>query len=282
MRIKFKLEYLIGVSLGILLVIFDFVVFLESRWFVSVLIIAVAVMTMQFWKDFFKENKRQKQVELSFLEMVRHLVESVRSGIAIPQAILHVADKDYGPLSPHVRKLASQIRLGIPIHIALRTFANDTENAVIKRSISIVIEAEESGGDIDQVLESVTRSVVQVKNIRAEQKATSFSHIIQGYIVFFVFIGIMLIMQLKLFPTLLNLGGGGSGISIPGLGTSGGGESAVLNLDRIFIALIVVQGFFAGLMIGKLSEGKFMYGIKHSLALVGVGLLVITTFKGGF
>src|SRR3989344_6144401 len=157
MKIKFKTKYLIGIFVGLFLIIFDLFIFLGTRWFLPALIISFLIMTMQFWLDIFKENKRQKDIEENFLEFVRSLVETVRSGISIPSAILNVSDKDFGELTPYVEKLANQIRLGIPIHEALLIFSKDTGNNVIKRSISVVIEAEESGGDIEDVLESVTQ-----------------------------------------------------------------------------------------------------------------------------
>jgi len=187
------------------------------------------------------------------LEFIRSLVETVKGGISIPSAILNISDKDYGPLSPYVTKLSSQIRLGIPIHEALLIFANDTENKVIKRSIAIIIEAEESGGDVEDVLVAVSDSVVQVKKVGEERKSSTFSQIVQGYIIFFVFIGIMLVMQLKLFPTLLEFSGGLVGGGFGGIALQKGGD---LNLDRIFLAMILIQGFFSGLMIGKFSGGQ--------------------------
>jgi len=278
MKIKFKLEYLIGITLGLLLLIIDLSLFLKTRWFFSILVLSLFIITSQFWFDFFRENKRQKQIEEYFLEFIRSLVETVKGGISIPSAILNISDKDYGPLSPYVEKLSSQIRLGIPIHEALLIFANDTQNKVIKRSIAIIIEAEESGGDVEDVLVAVSDSVVQVKRVSEERKSSTFSQIVQGYIIFFVFIGIMLVMQLKLFPTLLEFSGGLVGGGFGGISLQKGGD---LNLDRIFLAMILIQGFFSGLMIGKFSEGSIKYGVKHSLALVVVALLIITTVKGG-
>jgi len=278
MKIKFKTKYLIGIFVGLFLIVFDLFIFLGTRWFLPALIISFLIMTMQFWLDIFKENKRQKDIEENFLEFVRSLVETVRSGISIPSAILNVSDKDFGELTPYVEKLANQIRLGIPIHEALLIFSKDTGNNVIKRSISVVIEAEESGGDIEDVLESVTQSVVQVKRVKEERKTSTFSQIVQGYIIFFVFIAIMLVLQLKLFPTLLEFGSsvGSSGV---GFGISlGAGDD--FNFDIVFVAMILIQGFFVGLMIGKFSEGEIKYGIKHSLALMVIALLVVTTVKG--
>lgn len=277
MKIKFKTKYLIGIIIGFFVLIFDFVLLFGTRWFLTVLIISLLIMTLQFWLDFFKENKRQKEIEDSFLEFVRSLVETVRSGISIPSAILQISDKDFGALTPYVKKLGNQIRMGIPIHDALITFGKDTENRVIQRSISIVIEAEESGGEIEDVLDSVTKSVVQVKRVKEERKTSTFSQVVQGYIIFFVFIGIMLVLQLKLFPTLTKFSGA-SGLGGLGFGLGASGEA--FNLDIIFASMILIQGFFVGLMIGKFSEGQVKYGIKHSLALMVLALLIVTTVKG--
>lgn len=281
MKIRFKPEYLVGIGIGILMIMFDVLVLWKTRWFWAFLILSLVVITFQFWLDLFNEHKRQKEIELKFLEFVRHLVETVKSGIPIPQAILIISDKDYGALTPHIRKLANHIMWGIPIHKALFNFAKYTGNKVIKRSISIVIEAEASGGEMEDVLVSVTNSVVQVKNLKEEQKSQTYSQVVQGYIVFFAFIGIMLLMQLKLFPNLLDMSGSLVGGFGGGLGVEKATESlAQLDLDKLFVGLILIQGFFAGLVIGKFSEGEFKYGIKHSLVLVTLGLLLITTIKG--
>jgi flagellar protein FlaJ len=217
------------------------------------------------------------------LEFVRALVGSVKSGISVPQAVIHASRKDYGALTPYTTKLANQLEWGIPIHEALITFANDTKNSVIKRSVAIVIEAEQSGGDMEDVLESVTNSVVQVKKIKAERKSSTYSQIVQGYIVFFVFIGIMLLLQVKLFPMLGNISGSLSeGMSASGLGGGVFGQSGEdVNLDNLFFALIMIQALFAGIMVGKFSEGTVKQGLLHSLILMTVSALIVTTVKGG-
>jgi hypothetical protein len=42
----------------------------------------------------------------------------------------------------------------------------------------------------------------------------------------------------------------------------------------VFRNLIMLQGIFAGLVIGKMSEGSVAGGVKHSLFLFIVGLLI--------
>lgn len=280
MKIKFKKEYLVGIAIGVFLIILDILYFWKTRWFLAMIIVAISIGWSQFWMDFFKEQKRQKEIEEKFLEFVRAMVGTVRSGISIPQALRQTADKDYGALTKYTKKLANQLEWGIPVHDALLTFSKDTGNSVIKRSIAIVLEAEKSGGDMESVLESVTDSVVHVKKMRAERKAGTYSQMMQGYIVFFIFIGIMLLLQLKLFPSLQGMTDISEGLQSTGLtGMFSQGEQA--NLDKIFFSLILIQGLFAGIMIGKFSEGTLKQGAIHSLALMTIAALIITLVKGG-
>ena len=162
---------------------------------------------------------------------------------------------------------------------ALVTFSLDTNNKVIKRSISIIVEAEQSGGDISDILSSVVDSVINVKKMKEERKASVFSQMVQGYVVFYVFIGVMLILQLWLFPKLGNLSGTiQSGLSgFTGLFSVSGN---VFDLDTTFFGLIMIQGFFAGIMIGKFSEGTLKNGLLHSLILMISAALIVTVVKG--
>ena len=287
MKFRFKPKYLIGIGAALAIIALDFSMFFDfstmkptARWFIPMLIMSFTVATLQFWMEFLAEQKRQKRVELKFLDFVRNLESTVKSGIPIPQSIIHAASKDYSELNPYLKKLANQIQIGIPVHKALNTFAEDTENPVIKRSVAIVIEAEASGGDIESVLESVTGSVMSVKKLQEERRSSAYSQIVQGYIIYFVFIAIMLVLQLKLFPKLTQMGSSGAGQTL-GFLTSGAGSAASSNMDLTFFMLIMIQGFFAGIMIGKFSEGRMQDGIVHSAVLMTTAALIITTAKGG-
>ena len=125
---------------------------------------------------------------------------------------------------------------------------------------------------------SVVDSVINVKKIKEERKASAYSQIVQGYIVFYVFIGIMLVMQIWLFPKLVglstNLQGGLAA------GTLLGNQPGSFDLDSTFFSLVLIQGFFAGIMIGKFSEGSVKNGLLHSLILVTSAALLVTTIKG--
>jgi len=288
MELEFKKKYFIGITLALILIILDLYLYFVlkiKRWFFPVLIVAITIGWLQFWVDFSREIKRQKEIEEKFIEFTRNLVGNVKSGVSIPRGVINVSEEDYGALTRYIKKLAKQMEWGIPLHRALIVFANDTGNRVIKRAISIIIEADESGGDIEDILTSVATSMVNIRKMKEERRSHIFSQIVQGYIVFFVFIMIMLALQLWLFPQLTNVSLGGDELNvasdISGLSSGFLGLGTKADLDFIFFSMIMIQGFFAGIMLGKFSEGTLKHGLIHSLILMTIAALIITTARGG-
>jgi len=87
-------------------------------------------------------------------------------------------------------------------------------------------------------------------------------------------------MQFKILPIASTLGAGVGGEGITGLGLGEGGAVATAEeLSQPFLWLLLVQGFFAGLVIGKLAEGKIKAGLKHSFILVLLAILTSTGAK---
>ncbi len=306
---KFKRKYIFGIIVGILVLIIDIAVFLDTNWFVPFVVVAITIAWLQVWLDFFMENQKQREIETRFLDFVRNLTGAIKSGMPVSRAISHVSKIDYGALSPYVRKLGHQVEWSIPVHKVLLLFANSTRNDVIKRCIATVIEAEQSGGNMEDVLESITYSLIEIKKIKEQRRAGIQSQVLQSYIIFFIFMGVMIVIQNMLVPYLIGEGGtqglfGNTGSNL-GLVTGSTSTSApslvmdvpikfdslpnfVITLTRwfsslrgIFLMLTLIQGFFAGVIIGKLSEGDITSGLKHSLILMTLSFFIMTLFKPG-
>ena len=281
------IRHYFGLGFGIIIVLLSLLLLTpsSSAFLKPLIALGLAIMLFPFWIDLLKRNSRQKEIEEKFLEFVRSITSNVRSGTPIPKAIKEASETNYGKLTPHVKKLSHQIEWGIPFNEALYKFSRSTKNDIIRRSVAIMIEAEKSGGNIEEVMEGVTTSVVQIKKIRDERRANAFTHLVQGYLVFFIFIGIMIILQLFLLPKLSDVSGDVlAGITFKGdisnldVGDTVAGIS--INFETLFISLILIQGFFSGLMIGKFSEGSIRYGIRHSFIMALLGYLIFTIAIG--
>ncbi len=266
---------IISIITGILIIVLSLIFLRELFYFL--LGIAIIIILLPFLISLITETGREKEKEEMFLEFARNLVESVRAGIPISRSIIHVATKNYGSLTPHVQKLANQIKIAIPVKQALRTFASDIKNKIVSRSVELIIEAETSGGEIGSVLDAVVRSVNEIEDLKKERKSRVFGMVIQGYIIFFIFVVIMLFVEIKFMP-LIASALTGTEIQTSGLGIAGGGVSTEI-IERSFFILLLVQALFAGLVIGKLSQGAIRYGIKHSAILLIFAYLAVTAAR---
>ncbi len=268
---EFDKKNIIGLIAGFAMIVGSLIFLRGSKlvWFIVVL--GVISMALPFVLSLVLESGRQKEKEERFLEFVRDLVENVKAGTPISKGIYNLKTRDYGALSPHVEKLANQISLGIPLTTALFNFAKDTKSKVIMRAVNLISEAEKSGGQIGSILESVARSVNQTENLQKERKAAVYNLIVQGYIIFIIFIVIMLLLQFHILPMTKDIGG--ESISELSLKPH---QITQEDFAKPMLIILLVQAFFAGLVIGKISEGSIKDGIKHSFILLALALLIKT------
>ncbi|MBC8435301.1 type II secretion system F family protein [archaeon] len=262
---------LIGPAIGMLIIVGGIIFLLESKFIYFIITLGLIVSVLPFVISVALENSRLRELDTHFLEFVRDLVENVKSGTPISKAVLNVMKRDYDVLTPYVLKLGNQVSLGIPLEKALKIFAADTGSSTIGRSVSLISEAQRAGGEIVTILNSVSQSVNQTEVLKKEQKASVYNLVVQGYIIFIVFIIIILVLQLYILPLTAGLS---TGEGIGGLGGESQTSSPDSDLSQPLFGLLLAQAFFAGLVIGKISEGNLKAGVKHSFILLALALLI--------
>jgi len=235
--------------------------------------IALIIMALPFILTTMIETKSEKEKNEMFLQFSRDLVDNVRAGTPISKSIVNLRSGNYGSLTPHVKKLANQISIGIPVREGFENFAFDAKSRVISRAVRLIKEAETAGGNIEDILASVAKSVAEIEKLRKERRSAVYSIVVQGYIIFLIFIAIILVMQFKILPLTTELG---TATEIgPELGVGGSGAS-IEDFTTPFLFLLITQGLCAGLVIGKLAEGSLKNGIKHSFFLIVISILFST------
>lgn len=270
---KLKKIHWIGIGIGLFLILIS-LFFIGTNFFSLFIGIGIISIVFPFIFLIIQEVNEAAKKEEMFLEFTRNLVESVNSGNPINQSIINMGKKQFGVLTPNIRKLSNQIVAGVPLTFALKVFANDVNNPVVSRALTLIGQAEKAGGNIGEILESVADAVSTSNRLKKERKAMISSLIVEAYIIFIVFIGIILIVQFKILPML-------SGVQVAqdvttALSTGGSGSASDLtseSLSSTFLALLLVQGFFSGLATGKLAERSLKAGLKHSFILMVIAFL---------
>jgi len=282
---KFKKMHWVGLISAVVMIILSLIFFWKDEKILFFLVgIALGVGALPFVVGIVIENKSEQEINNMFLEFTRNLAESVSAGTPVSKSIVNMKNRNYGRMSPYVVKLANQIELGIPVEMALQTFADELGSSVIKRAIALIREAEKAGGEIDYILESTAKSIAEVEKLKSERKAAIYNLVVQGYIIFFIFLGIIIVMEFKILPITSDISGFSttSDLGVEGLKEGGGnleGQGIMENFSKSFLYLLLTQGLFAGLIIGKLTEGSVRKGIKHSFILMITSFLISSGAK---
>jgi flagellar protein FlaJ len=274
-KLKIKSKMLILILLNSLLVgsilIVNFIVLRESgSLFFSINLIAMFIFIFPIIMLKYGEYKKTKELEEVFPVFLRDFVESIRGGMTVPRALKSVTRNDYKALNPHVKKMSAQLDWGIPVEKVLMNFAKKSKSKLISRIISSVRESHRFGGNLADTLEALSNTAVEVEHLREERRLYLHSQMITGYIVFFVFLAVMIGLEKFLVPSLGEVSTGLPGSEVAPK------TNVAMEYKTIFRNLILIQGLFAGLSTGKMSEGALIAGLKHSMFMMFIGLLIFT------
>lgn len=260
-----------GLSLALLGV--NFTLFYgESNIFSSINIITAFIFLIPIVIVKYLDYSKVKEVEDNFPVFLRDFVESIRSGMTLPAALSAVSGNEYKALTPAIQKMSAQLDWGIPVEKVLLNFADESKSKLIKRIISSVRESHRFGGNLADTFEALSNTAVEVDRLRAERRLYLNSQMITGYVVFFVFLAVIIGLEKFLVPSLttvspIELGGGATP-------TPAAQKNIADAYKELFRNLILIQGLFAGLAVGKMAEGAIIAGMKHSLFMMFAGALI--------
>jgi flagellar protein FlaJ len=298
---KLLLIILMNGALASMIVALNFLLFREiENLFLLLNTMAGLIFTLPIVMIKYSEYRKYKEIEEKFPIFLRDFVEAVRGGIPVPQALKSLTKNNYKSLSFYVKKMAAQMDWGISVEKVLLNFSKEVKSKLIGRIVSSVIESHRFGGNLADTFEALANTSFEVEKLRAERRLYLNSQIITGYIVFFIFLAVIIGLGRFLVPTL----GGSTAISLTEkqvascdsftaqatceaqIGADGKPRCywvkeskkcqavVVREYKNLFMTLIFIQGLFAGLSVGKMAEGAIIAGIKHSLIMTLVGVLI--------
>jgi hypothetical protein len=269
----------------------------------------IAFLPYGLWAYF--RDRKYNEMEKEFPAFLRNLSESIKSGMSLPEAFRQTTHTNYGRLDPEIERTAHQLSWGIPFPEVMQRMADRMEGSeLIHRSIFIILQAYESGGNIAETLDAIAANAKLIKEAEREKKNVLSQ---QGYIIsaiHFLFLAIVIALYLLLTGFLLEMGGGpGAGGGGSPSGISGGGAVGGLGFGNIpnfcsqgrisqpicslcplfglgdpgaqecyykslFLLMLVVEGVMNGIVAGEVMKGELSAGVKHSIIMGFFGFVL--------
>ena len=214
---------------------------------------------------YFVDSRRRDAIDNNIPHLIRDIADAGRSGMTLTRAIEISAERDYGPLTKEIKRLMAKVSFRVPLEKALQYFADRTGTMLSRRSAMLIAEANKSGGDIQESMESVAKHVQDIQYLENKRRATLRPFIGVMYISFAVFLVTVYLLISSFFKQLANsnLAGG----TVGGIGFN----FVSLPLDKItavFLYMAMVEAVFAGLVGGKMATGYIKDGLKHAILLM--------------
>jgi flagellar protein FlaJ len=210
-------------------------------------------------------DSRIKKAEEVFPDLLHDLAQAKKAGLSLVDAFALTSEVEYGVLTETMRNIANQLTWGVSFDQAMEVLAKRFPTPMIKRSVNMVIEGYKVGGDVALVLQVAADDASELKTLALKRVGELAPYTIISYLTFFVFLGVLAVLNNWLIP-MMTL----SGESMAGM--EGMGEAIIAAVDvetpkMIFFHCAIIEGICAGLVAGKLGDGKLAAGIKHALIL---------------
>ena len=230
---------------------------------VDFILFAIFLGTGTFGIYEFSRIRRVRKIDERFPDFVRDLAESRRAGMTFTKAIMFSSTGNYGVLTSEIKKIAHQISWGNSVEEALNAFSKRVNTKLIRRTVSLIIEASRSGGNVADVLDAAAYDAREIRHLEAERRSSMMSYVAVIYVGMFVFLLIIVILSNSLIPAM-------TGEGAASLAETHGGEGGITeeNIVPVFFYATIVQSFGMGLVTGVFEEGNVISGVKHVFIMV--------------
>jgi flagellar protein FlaJ len=227
------------------------------------IVIALLVFSGVYGFYEFQRLRRVRKIDTRFPDFIRDLAEARRAGMTFTKAIMYSAKGDYGVLTPEIQKIARQISWGSSVENALKSFGSRVNTKLINRTISLIIEASRSGGNVADVLDAATKDARELKLLESERRAGMMSYVAVIYVGMGVFLLIIIVLCKSLLPSMITEGS--SGMSTAMGKTS---DMTLLDVTSLFYYAALVQTGGMGIIAGVFEEGDIVSGVKHMFVMI--------------
>jgi flagellar protein FlaJ len=226
------------------------------------------------------KDKEIKDIEKRLPDFLRDVAEAGRFGMTLAEAIVVSSAGRYGKLTPEIKKMAAQIKWGVPVTHTLNLFAERVNTPMTNRIVSIINKSSEAGGNVADVLTMVSNATKETQLVEEERSVTMKTYLTVILISFFVFLVTIWILNATFLPKMMEASGAISEASqVEELGASSilSADLAelILQIQIAFFLAAVIHAIGDGILAGVLENGKIANGMRYSFIMLISGFLIL-------
>jgi flagellar protein FlaJ len=219
---------------------------------------------------FYIDDRWRKGIDANLPNLLRDIADAQRTGLSLPRAISESSKRNYGPLTPELQKMAAKISWGIPFDQAMRSFTDTADTELNNRAAILILEAQRSGGVIEDIFDSAQKHVEDILALRKERLGSMRPYIWIIYAAFIIFLLVIVVLFQTFFYPMEQMYLDFQGVGLGGT-QMGLAPQTLQTYEILFLHMTLIEALFSGLVAGKMGEGKAKSGLKHSTIMVLIG-----------
>jgi flagellar protein FlaJ len=225
------------------------------------------------------EQKRVRLLEERFPDFLRDLASSHKGGLTLTSAIKVSARGDYGPLTPEVQRMADQVSWNVGFQEVLQRFAERVATPLVQRAVTLILQADRSGGSTTEVLLAAARDAREIKTLETERRLAMSLYTVVIYVTFLVFLGVASVLYAQFVPQLVAANQAAAAQSkLASLGQFVGSSLRLADFQLFYLLAAVMQGLGDGIVAGQMGSGKAVLGLRHSFVMVLLSYVCFALF----
>lgn len=216
----------------------------------------------------FNNNRWLNAVDNNLPRLLMDVTESIQSGLSLFNALEESCKQDYGPISPLLEAAVVNFRITSDFTESMRWLGEQLKRPNGRRLVTILVEAYETGGQIDEILDTSIDIFTNLAEYREERDQQIGPYVLLVYIgaLTFLIISWTIITQF-LLPIIE--------VSTQEHVAESGILRNVLSVEyykSILFWASLIEGITGGLVAGKIIYGRANGGLIHSVILILVSL----------
>ncbi|MFH0875719.1 MAG: type II secretion system F family protein [archaeon] len=248
--------------------------------------LGLTILVFLFWILFFvwidlRIYQRTKKIEEVLPDFLHLTSANISAGMPIDRAMWFAVRPKFGVLAKEIEDVAKSTLVGEKLDLALLKFTKKYDSEILQRSINLLLEGLESGGQVGELLNRIAVNIEETRIIRKEMAAS-----VTTYVIFIVFASIVAAPFLfglstelvVIMQTIM------SKITMDSASQSGGGMSSMFSFStdainiadfRIFsMVSLSITAFFSAIIINVIQKGTVKEGLYMIPVFIGISIMI--------
>jgi len=240
---------------------------LASLWVLVFFVLLYVLWALFYLAVDLKIYRRRLDLEDVLPDYLLLTASNIKAGMTIDRALWYAVRPKFGVLAKEIEIVAKETMRGEDLKTALQKFADKYDSILLKRTISLLIEGTEAGGEIGGMLNKIAINIQENKIMKKEMAANVTTYVI--FIAFATVLAAPVLFALSgvLIKVITNIGGlvgSTSGAADAGLSITFSGSGIRFIDFKIFaIVSLIITSFFSSMIIATIKKGNVKAGFRY-------------------